>query len=132
MSFLFSHIQHRPFLASLYREAAGCSNVPLQGTYKPTKQAVVLVTIAFQISTIFSGVFTKISKKGISISKNRSCQSHIAMRSIFLGRRKCRCRGCRQMEMQAFPLGSCFTQKKTPKILILKTFGGVFGVAKRI
>jgi hypothetical protein len=48
---------------------AGGSNVPLQGTDKPTKQAVVLVTIAFQISTIFSGIFTEISRKGVSISK---------------------------------------------------------------
>ena len=43
--------------------------MPLQGTDKPTKQAVVLVTIAFQISTIFSGIFTEISRKGVSISK---------------------------------------------------------------
>lgn len=43
--------------------------MPLQGTDKPIKQRVALITIAFQISTIFSSVFTKISRKGILISK---------------------------------------------------------------
>ena len=69
MILLYSHTAHRPFMLPLYMEAMEHSNMPYLGTDRPMKQAIELGTIAFQISTVFSSIFRKISRKGVLISK---------------------------------------------------------------